>query len=321
MSLITKNKSTDALNSLYMSNSIKELPPEVMSKIFAFSLEENDPFQAQTRNHILNYSLTSRSCRQISQDSYPALLKLESLSSLNHQEIERWKQFYHSRLNQTLTTTDLIKKCPHLKTLDLSDSLITDGELDAIAGALPSKLEILNLKRCLNLQNPNFQKFPSLKAISLIECRELKNPSFAELSLLKTLDLQGCSKLTDLNLQKLHALQKLNLTLCLALKNLNFEKLTSLETLNCMGCQALTNRNFQDLPALRTLDLEGCLLLTNMSFQDMPFLETLDMSWSIGLTHLQFRNVPALHILDISGCLSLAQREFPELSNRVNIIL
>jgi hypothetical protein len=173
--------------------------------------------------------------------------------------------------------------------LDLSNSDITDGELENIING-----------------------FPNIKGINATHCHALTDKCLAHLKFLKnltSLNLRWCDKITDAGLSDL-------------------SKLKNLTSLDLGGCDKITDAGLADLSELRnlmSLDLKWAHKITDAGLADLSNLEnlrSLDLSGckkitDAGLAHLS--KLENLRSLDLSKCKEITDAGLALLGRSIKI--
>jgi hypothetical protein len=250
---------------------IGELPPELQGNILSFLpvLDKTPiPFVCQDWNTISN-------------DEYHIHQKLESITELNLKSINLHIENIQSRTKKTLTMLELIIRCPNLKILDLSGSIVTDSEIEEICKNAPN-LQILKLNNCPSLKSPKIEHLHALKELHLdSDNRIIDSIKLTDLPLLETLILPLL--FSEIDLDELTSIKKLNLSSPI-LEELNLKDLTSLEDL-AISSLFLEQPSFYNLPKLEKLRLKLCPKITNLDFLN-------------GLNSLKYFNLLLCHNLE-----------------------
>lgn len=236
--------------------------------------------------------------KAVSSDQYIASLQLESYRSLNYHEIQNWQQLFKNRYGRDIKISEVIKKCPNLKSLDLSGAPINDNDLLDISNAQLIHLEELTLSGCNFLIDPDFNGFSRLKILILSSCSKLIDPKFHNLRFLRKLDLSECYNLQASGFERLKSLEELDVTRCAPLKNLIIKDLKFLRKLSMRNCISCKHLNFHGLTSLTELDVGHCAL------------ESLDLRWS-----------PLLKIFKIDNCCNLKDLNLDGLNSIETICL
>ncbi|HSW87493.1 MAG TPA: hypothetical protein VLG49_08360 [Rhabdochlamydiaceae bacterium] len=230
--------------------------------------------------------------KAVSSDQYIAALQLASYDSLNYKQIQNWQQLFKNRYGRDINISEVIKKCPNLKSLDLSGAPINDKDLLDISNA-QLHLEELTLSKCMFLIEPDFNGFSRLKILVLSSCSKLIDPKFHNLRFLKKLDLSDCYNLAATGFERLKSLEELDLTRCAYLKNLVVKDLKFLRKLSMRNCISCKHLNFYGLTSLTELDAGHCAL------------ESLDLRWSPFLKIFKIDNCCNLKDLNLDGLNSI----------------
>lgn len=119
------------------------------------------------------------------------------LSYANIQEIKKWPSF------EQRTIASIVNDFVNLVILDLSDSPITDQDLETIDGSKLKSLQVLVLRRCEQLQTPRFHSLATLEELMLSDCPELIELNTKTLDSLKKVTLSRCQKYINFNIHPL----------------------------------------------------------------------------------------------------------------------
>lgn len=238
-------------------------------------------------------ALVCKEWNAVSSDQYIASLQLESCESLSYEQIQNWQQLFKNRYGRDIKISEVIKKCPNLKSLDLSGAPINDNDLLDISNAQLIHLEELTLSRCIVLINPDFNGFSRLKILVLSSCSKLIDPKFHSLRFLKKLDLSHCYTLQASGFERLKSLEELDITRCASLKDLIIKDLKFLRKLSMRNCISCRHLNFRGLTSLTELDVGLCAL------------ESLDLRWSPFLKIFKIDNCCNLKDLNLDGLNSI----------------
>ena len=218
-----------------------------------------------------------------------SIISLENKMSLNPMEIQSYQRHF-IRLGMPATVGDVIKFCPHLRSLDLSYSSIADADLENLAKHL-STLTTLNLQGCDQLTDRSLQLLsfmcPNLTDLNLSEC-----PLFTDRGVEALFQGSRCKKLTHINLACCNISDNALQILANECPNLIF--------LSCEKCSLLSDNGVQALsgcPGLNFLNLSGCHLITDEG------LTTLS-NWCNRLTQL---DLGGCHFLTDEGVTALSE--------------
>jgi len=161
--------------------------------------------------------------------------------------------------------------------LDLSNSDITDGELENIINGFPN-IKGINATHCHALTDKclaHLKFLKNLTSLNLRWCSKVTNANLVDLKKLKHLtDLvfQGCDQITDVGLADLSELKNLTSLHLSGFKKItdaglaDLSRLKKLTSLNLGWCDEITDAGLADLSNLenlRSLDLSKCKEITD----------------------------------------------------------
>lgn len=178
----------------------------------------------------------------------------------------------------------LIKSCPNLEKLTLSEASITNGVISDLNGL--SKLSTLKLDKCEKLTNLSKLSLPSLKQLDISSLKELKIlPSFNLLLNLEDLSVMNCDKLQQFSsLDSLTKLKSLKIGLSHNIPFPSLDHTTQLRTLELF----YTNSCSGAYPAFPSLDLLIELESLRLTHYREPNLSTFDQLASLKKLHLNY---------------------------------
>lgn len=221
-----------------------------------------------------------------------------------------------------LTDSELkfLTELKYLKSLDISESDMTDMGMDAVAKLL--KLTSLNISGIPQISNAFIQLISSFNALTSLDLSGCVNVSYQGLQYLvkcknlKKLDV-SCCDIEDVELKILGtfaSLEVLNLSCCKGIKSkslVHIGKLTHLTDLKLsfLGIEDIGLMNIIYLKNLRSLTLEGCRKISDIGINSLSFIPHLSFLSLKGCSRITDQTIECLqplyqtlNKLDLSGC-------------------
>ncbi len=219
---------------------------------------------------------------------------------------------------------------------DLLSLDVSASELSVLTLQNNSKLQMLDLSKCVNVKTFNFDKMdfdengivvsrnlvyaPDLRTFFLNGNDWLTQFDLSRSPNLQTIVLTSCTNLEKLNLaDTLSSLITLDLTECRNLLDVNILSAVNLAKLSLSGCTQLKNAIFENVgkySRLQYLDLSGTGV-QQIDFKDFEELEILFLGSSY-LTSVKLDNLPKLYQFEISNSTNLKQIELFNLEKLTN---
>jgi len=215
---------------------------------------------------------------------------------------------------------------PHLHTLDLSGTHLSETALSCLAGV--TGLTRLDLSNCRNCRSCGpLTSLVRLQSLSLNGCnmRDSGLQALGGLTSLRHLSLNGCRQLTSAgltHLSALRALASLEAPGCVGLRDAGLQALSGLAELETLNLGRWSDSYF---PHVNSPGVDYCCLLTDATLVALePFsrLRSLDLDGNKSFTDRgmsALASLPELRNLRLGGCTSVTDAGLASLSGLTNL--
>eukprot|EP01080_Neovahlkampfia_damariscottae_P011310 gene11310-4121_t len=311
-------KNSLSLESVSFKNTLinDETLEKLMLNISPSYVENLDFFSTSIVNPIVQSSFENQTnLRKVDSIDFSYCFKIESITlkikELKELKLQRLIKFDDGKISKILKQIEDSKleklnlfgciqvkspfdtPFPSIKTLDLSQTKISDQSLNLISSYFCKNLENLRLLCCSNIKNPNLST-SNLKKLEIVHCEALKSVKIHS-PYLEELNLSG-TLIDDPNLNDI-------------LKNYTDDS-SKLSKLTLAQCSRLI-KPFINSPNVKTIDLSSCQQIFTAHITDCNTLEELNLqSTQIDIENIKlivnggknYSGCPNLKILDLKYC-------------------
>lgn len=280
-------------------------------------------------NEVLN---TASPLMMTLKNIYPDVMKDHvkgfASNSMTNEQLQDILEFFPLIENLSLSGNMTILKLsvtnfPHLKTLNLSKSLVT--KIEGLENL--SHLQILNLEDTANLQKLNVTGLTNLTSLNLMGSAVAQINGMETLTSLRHADLEQTENITTLTLNGLTSLTSLNLSESGIEEIEGLETLISLETLSLADTYNLEELDLPNLPNLTEIILSASDISKLEGLENIPSLQELYLEETSNLSTLTMGNLFNLTklflsdsaISEIKGLETLHSLQELNLSNTRNL--